>query len=219
MFFVYVDWTQEIEPRPFYVGKGNKKRLKIISRNKRHINISGKYGFVRKIEFESESEQICKEKEINLILQYHTFVGDPHYSGIGCNFTTGGDGGRPKGWNHSDETKKKLRQINLGRISSEETKKRISISLKRKDWSPDTIEKRRQGMIRINQTSNIEKNKLRGKLSNVDCFVIHDKRSKGLTLQQIADEFKVTKQAIRSFLIRTQHLLHPQAEQLMQPSR
>lgn len=49
MFFVYVDWTKELTPRPFYVGKGNENRIKDFKRNRKHTAIKNKISFKQKI--------------------------------------------------------------------------------------------------------------------------------------------------------------------------
>lgn len=45
VWFVYVDYTDD--ERPFYVGKGTHKRLRIRERNSHWKNISHKHGWKR----------------------------------------------------------------------------------------------------------------------------------------------------------------------------
>jgi len=66
-FYVYVDWTCEAIPRPFYVGKGQKCRFYYEKRNGFHSKISEKYGLKRVVvailNDESLALQIEKEKQ------------------------------------------------------------------------------------------------------------------------------------------------------------
>lgn len=86
MFYVYVDYTKESPPRPFYVGKGNESRVANLKRNRKHTSIKNKYGIERKIVLETLNEQEAFDKEINLIKELNT------QKGIGCNMTSGGEG-------------------------------------------------------------------------------------------------------------------------------
>jgi len=145
-FKIYVDYTTEEVPRPFYVGKGTERRLKILKRNKLHTEISTKYGFDRRVVFETDDEQEAFKKECDLIVEHNTFIYD---GGWGANFTLGGEGttGHPKlhlhgethpmfGRKHSEESKRKNSESNkiscsderngmYGRRHSEETRKKI----------------------------------------------------------------------------------------------
>lgn len=90
MFYVYVDWTTESVPRPYYVGQGKKRRLKNLYRNLLHRRIMAKYGHERRVEFETPHREEALAKEIELISHYKTFF---HEKGSwGANFTRGGDG-------------------------------------------------------------------------------------------------------------------------------
>lgn len=90
MFFVYLDFTNNGEV--FYVGKGNESRCLNSKRNERHQIISKEEEFNRAVVFESENEQKCLQKEIELISEYHTWYLDPLRSDNACNFTLGGEG-------------------------------------------------------------------------------------------------------------------------------
>lgn len=92
-FYVYVDWTREDTPRAFYVGKGTERRLRVSRRNWKHKKVRETFGIERKITFTTSDEEEAFREETRLILEHHTFVNDPKYVGIGCNFTGGGDGG------------------------------------------------------------------------------------------------------------------------------
>jgi len=104
IYYVYIDWTTENIPRPFYIGKGSLRRVGLTYRNKLHDNISKKYGVIRKIILETTDENIAFETEIRLISEYKTCVYDENYI-WGANFTHG------TGRLHTSETKEKLRRI------------------------------------------------------------------------------------------------------------
>jgi hypothetical protein len=92
VWFVYQDWTLEEVPRCFYCGKGDKRRLARLYRNKHHKHIIEKHGIDRRVLFETHDEQLALNEEIRLIAEMHTYVYDVEYNGIGCNYTIGGDG-------------------------------------------------------------------------------------------------------------------------------
>lgn len=89
-FFVYVDRTND--GKPFYVGKGNQRRIKSIARNLKHKNVSNKHGLNREIVFETLIEREAYEKEISTISELHTFVDDPLAVELACNYAPGGEG-------------------------------------------------------------------------------------------------------------------------------
>lgn len=146
-FYVYVDWTKESPPRPFYVGKGKHKRLRVKSRNKHHSNVSAKHGRNRKIAFITDDENLAFEKEKELILEYKTCVHNLEWNKIGCNYTIGGDGSagspRIKTEEHRKKISDKLRgnKNASGRLVSEETRKQISQKLKGHSISEETKKK------------------------------------------------------------------------------
>lgn len=145
-FKVYVDYTTEEVPRPYYVGKGTLQRLKIQVRNKLHTSICNKYGFERRVIIETDDEQEAFAKERELILAHDTYV---YGGGWGANFTLGGEGGSGMkypdrkgekcpmwGKKHSEESKQKNSESNkiaqagdknamFGKHHSEETKRKI----------------------------------------------------------------------------------------------
>lgn len=90
--YVYIDWTTEQAPRPFYVGKGDALRVKHKGRNKKHQSVSKKHGFNRTTVYTSHDEGDAFACEVRMIAEYHTYIGDPLASSIACNFTTGGEG-------------------------------------------------------------------------------------------------------------------------------
>lgn len=145
-FKVYVDYTTEENPRPFYVGKGKEQRIRGIERNKLHTRIASKYGLDRRIVFETDDEVMAFDKERELIIEHDTYV---YGGGWGANFTLGGQGtsgakfpnrhgeNHPMwGKRHSDESKRKNSESNriscagekngmFGKHHSAETRKKI----------------------------------------------------------------------------------------------
>ena len=70
MIFVYVDWTLETTPRPFYVGIGNEGRIKCLIRNIKHTAVKNLYGIKREILAEFSDRKIASETEIFYIKQF-----------------------------------------------------------------------------------------------------------------------------------------------------
>jgi hypothetical protein len=139
MFYVYVDWTLEDEPRPFYVGMGSLKRVKnVSSRNNLHENISEKYGRSRRVEFETTSRDEALLKEIELISFYKTYFYDK--SSWGCNFTIGGDGTTGHTMIMSDLHRKAISDAN-SHPRSDETKEKMKIAAHERASDPEWIEK------------------------------------------------------------------------------
>lgn len=120
MFFVYCDFTDDGEV--FYVGKGNKYRCLNTKRNWLHQIVCEEEGFNRAVVFESESEQECFDKEIELIKEYHTFFLDSERSENACNFSKGGEGAT--GYLHTEEDRK-IMSI----ASSQWVKKQIELGI------------------------------------------------------------------------------------------
>jgi hypothetical protein len=106
----------------FYVGKGNKNRIKTIHRksNPYHTRIVNKYGkeniIVRSML--CKSEQHALDLEVKLIAALRA-------GGVKLvNLTDGGEG--MSGYNHSDETKAKIGAAHRGKVVSEETRVKLS---------------------------------------------------------------------------------------------
>lgn len=203
--FVYVDWTLEEIPRPFYVGKGLMARVKVNGRNKHHTNVAGKYGQRREIVFSTLVENESKEHEKHVVAILHTFVGDPLYNGIGTNYTPGGDGGRMPGWHHSPETcalmSEKVKLHAATHPYTNERRQSMSRALTGKKKTKEHAQKLRVHLRSLNTGENAIKASERGKLSNIDMQQMHEMRDSGMTLQQIADIHHVTRQAIRARLL------------------
>ncbi len=102
--YVYVDWTTEAEPRPFYVGKGNDARLNRLMRNRLHTNIKRKYGFAREVVMVTSVEEYAMNREKDLIAKYKTNVTKAGH--WGANLTDGGEGN--SGGTRSPELRKLL---------------------------------------------------------------------------------------------------------------
>jgi hypothetical protein len=107
-FYVYVDSTLESIPRVFYVGKGSGNRRYVRRRNWKHYQVRNDFGYCRNIVFSTDDLNLALLKEIELIKRYHTFVSDPEYNSVGCNFTAGGEGGS----HPSLETRRLISQSN-----------------------------------------------------------------------------------------------------------
>ena len=91
-YFGYKHFTKEKVPRCFYVGKGKIKRpYQLKGRNKKHLNVVAKYGCnVVVCIGPASNNEICEweKQEIEREQTYHY----SDISGIGCNFTLGGEG-------------------------------------------------------------------------------------------------------------------------------
>jgi hypothetical protein len=107
----YCDYTSD--GRPYYVGIGCSRRIKIKQRNKKHTNVAAKHGWERRVELTFHGDydviwsQLC-EWETETIRAYDTLHRLDH---IGCNFTIGGDGIR-----------------GFKRVKSEDERRKISLN-------------------------------------------------------------------------------------------
>jgi len=139
IFFVYVDYTTEVVPRPFYVGKGNAHRLQRKFRSKLHENMCRKHGCDRRIEFTTDEEEEAYSKECELIAKYRTYVfgGVEHW---GANFTLGGDGVRGRHPPLQAEHRLAISRANA-HPKSEETKARMKRAAQRRASDPKWIRK------------------------------------------------------------------------------
>lgn len=123
MWYVYVDWTTEECPRPYYIGKGDSRRLHVKFRNRLHENIKRKYGLDRRVAFELEHEDVAFAIEQDLIRSYKTYVHGEGYV-FGANFTVGGEGA--SGHQHTDDARRRISENHARRHGcSEETRQAI----------------------------------------------------------------------------------------------
>lgn len=181
----------------FYIGIGsddNYKRSKNkVKRNKYWKSIIQETEYYIEIIFYNISwEEACKKEKEFIALYGRKDLG----LGTLANLTDGGDG-RYKS-KHSDETKNKLRLINLGKKVSQETKEKIGIASKgrvydkeartrmsngkRKTWNSNTIVLDTETGIYYKyiteaaESKSINKNtldaKLRGRLKNNTSFIL-----------------------------------------------
>ena len=155
-FYNYVDFLADTL-EAIYVGKGSKSRILVESRNQKHENYVQKHGLRRVIVACFDDDESARSNEILLIQKFKTFYLD---NTKGCNFTLGGEGTSGLiPWNKGlmrddifteDSLKKmkervsksltgrKLTEINKikiglsnsGKVRSEETKRKISESVK-----------------------------------------------------------------------------------------
>ena len=142
-YYVYVDWTTEDCPRPYYVGYGLLTRVKSKRRSHHHRNLRLKYGFDRRIELETQDVTVAKQKEIELIAHYKTYVHADGYE-FGANYTIGGDGtpGRKSG-PISDDHKLAISKAN-SHPKSDETKTLMRNAMKGRRSDPAWLEKMRE---------------------------------------------------------------------------
>jgi len=121
MWYVYVDWTTDSDPYPFYVGQGNLRRVGKKHRNTFHSNIAQLHGFRREIVFKTDIREEALGEEVRLIAELKTFHGD---NPKGANFTKGGDGGVGRAVVLTDEWRAKISESLRGRKSDPEVNER-----------------------------------------------------------------------------------------------
>ena len=108
MYHTYVDTTNA--GNVFYVGMGDDARVsRRLGRNKRHTHTAKKHGLNRRVVASFSERQQAVGLEVALIAEHHTFVDDPTYNGIGCNYTKGGEGCAC-----SEETRRKISESKRG---------------------------------------------------------------------------------------------------------
>jgi hypothetical protein len=152
--FGYVDYTLEDPPRPIYCGLGSMTRVKTRGRNNKHTHITNKYGFCRVIELQNASHEIAKVWEVGVIAAYHTFINDPLYNGIGCNFTVGGDGA--KGHKAGVEERLRRKAAITTSHNTPEYLKEASVRAKKQHADPIRKERHRQGVKASHQNPETE---------------------------------------------------------------
>lgn len=131
-FNVYVDWTLESIPRPFYVGKGTDSRVQSFKRNRHHSFVVRHLGIRREVIMTTEDESIAFEYEKRLIAELGTYKADHRISleDVRCNRTLGGDG--VYGYVFTDEDRRLLSEKTsgdkngmFGKSHNEETRRKI----------------------------------------------------------------------------------------------
>lgn len=141
MYHTYVDWTTD--GRPFYVGMGTDNRLsRRFGRNKHHTHVAKKHGLNRKIVATFPDRTGAVDLEVKLIADHHTFVDDPNYNGIGCNYTTGGEG-----CPCSEETRRKISASKVGRTPWNKGKRGLTYN-----FSEEDRQRAREQRIAFNKT-------------------------------------------------------------------
>lgn len=111
---------------PFYVGKGDVKRMRDLytGRNKHHKHITKKYGNANILKgfMECSNEETALELEIGLIKCLRRM-------GIElANYTDGGDNGS-KGYKWTKEQREKASKVHTGKVLAKEHKENISKAL------------------------------------------------------------------------------------------
>ena len=142
-YYVYLH-IKETNGKPFYVGKGTKKRIEDKSnRNKWWHNTVKKYGYdIIILEEGLTSEEACK-REIYWIKR----IGRKNLNeGPLVNLTDGGDG--KKGCKISEEQKIQISIRHTGKVNSVETRIKMSKAQKGKFVSEETILKIKLGVAR-----------------------------------------------------------------------
>ena len=139
MYYVYVDWTLEPNSRPFYVGKGDAKRVRSLQRNRHHTFVAKHLGIRREVILETHDELTAFEVKIQKIVELDTF--DPSYkltlTNIRCNKTKGGEGAsgfclsspRPS---ITDVTRRRLSESHRGKVFTNDHCEKLRESAKRR---------------------------------------------------------------------------------------
>lgn len=140
---MYVDWTLEIIPRVFYVGKGKSARINRRERNADHKKIVKEFGIHREVVLETDDENVAYTYEEQLVEFFDTFLG------WGVNLTKGG-WGRRSGWKHSKHARQKISSVCKGKPSpkrgthlSDEQKKKMSEKMTGRKLAPFSEERRK----------------------------------------------------------------------------
>jgi hypothetical protein len=148
VFYGYVDYTEDTL-EPFYVGKGVPARAKFNKkRGSKHDRIAAKHGLYRDIVFATSVHALALQWEIETIAELKTY--ESRHSGIGCNFTIGGDGA--PGYKHTPEARAKMSMDRKGRKASPETRAKISAVTKGRIPSAETRAKRSASLRKFHGT-------------------------------------------------------------------
>lgn len=158
-----------------------------------------------------EDVSLLNQLEIRYIKEYRE-------AGLSYNVHSGGDGGLNLGKHLSEETKRKIgdkNRINMtGRKLSDETRKKMSESQKRRKYSESELEYRREFSRKLNTgrvRSDETKEKLRkinqenppsAKITADDVRAIRQKKSEGCTLAELANIYNTSSCYISSIVNR-----------------
>lgn len=139
---------------PFYVGKGNERRVKNLQRkyNPWHSNVLKKYGAenISVGAYECSSEEISLSLEVGLIKRLRIM-------GVKLtNLTDGGEG--VSGLKMSEDAREKMRLAKTGKSLSEEHKEKLRIASTGKVMSPESREKCRVAKLGRPFTEDHKKN-------------------------------------------------------------
>jgi hypothetical protein len=133
MFYVYVHYKADTK-EPFYVGKGTKDRATHTGgRSKFWTNIYKKHGFYHQIIKTFPTEEEAFQHEIDLIAN----LSKTHKL---ANLATGGYGGS-SGFSPTEETRNKISNSLKGRVHSPEAREKLSKALTGKIVSVETRQK------------------------------------------------------------------------------
>lgn len=136
-YFVYVDSTDDA--RPFYVGKGDLRRVRQTQRNAKHAWISEKLGYRREVVIQTSIEKLAFDHEIELIAKLDTFTINYalRLDDIRCNFTRGGEG--LSGHKDTPETKLKKHHAQLRSGQNIEIQAKKSLALRGRTFTKEVL--------------------------------------------------------------------------------
>lgn len=159
IFFVYLDWTLEIVPRCFYVGKGLEERINKYERNSDWKVIVDQFGWRREVVCASLNEDDAYTDEKWLIAYHDTFYG------WGANLNEGGRGQR-SGWKHTKASRLKISQAQKGHAPWSRGMKhptagqKISVKIRGLKRTEETKQKQRESALKRAPMSNITRQKM-----------------------------------------------------------
>lgn len=176
----------------FYIGIGNQKRLtKKTGRNQYWKNIVNKHGYNIEVLHENISWDLACEIEMYLISYYGRK--DLELGNL-VNMTDGEEGSLNRKFNHSNITKEKLRQCNLGKKLSDETKLKMSLSGKKKIFTDTHRENlsnvAKSRVLTEEQLFRLRTNSL-GKIMSENEKIKRSKRIINLETNEIYDSVKI----------------------------
>jgi hypothetical protein len=196
MWYVYVDWTLELIPRPFYVGKGNEYRIGRRDRDNDHWrHIAEKHGWRRELVMGTKDEAFALAEEKRLIKEHRTFYGHDDYI-WGANKTLGGEG--TTGAKHTGPffniSKKtgawRARMSSSNPMFDDETRQRHTAFMKSEEHR------------HFQSVTNTGAGNGNAKLTVEDVLKIRRLRALGVSQIALARQFKVSHQCISRIVLR-----------------